>query len=270
LEEIVMNGRSDQLEESMSGDQRASGEHYPASQFYAKEADRLSSSQDSEQNKVDNFIFLLSVGSIASSATIVFNLTSSGHALVGYGWLIVSWVLFFLALIGTIFGLGLSIKRLDSVRIELDIWKKDGYKNSYEPTDKFRKWVRWSNYFCYTMVIAGLIVLSVFGARNLGVAQQKAPTAIPEVESETTEVPDEESSATQPTQETAKEPVVVPQIFQQEQECHPSYSGCLDPRASDYDCTGGSGNGPNYTGKVRVLGPDVFGLDRDKDGWGCE
>lgn len=55
-----------------------------------------------------------------------------------------------------------------------------------------------------------------------------------------------------------------------EQKCHSSYSGCLNPRASDYDCAGGSGNGPYYTGTVRVIGPDVFGLDRDGDGWGCE
>lgn len=53
-------------------------------------------------------------------------------------------------------------------------------------------------------------------------------------------------------------------------DCHPSYSGCLDPDASDYDCEGGSGNGPLYTGRVRVSGPDVFELDRDRDGWGCE
>jgi len=52
--------------------------------------------------------------------------------------------------------------------------------------------------------------------------------------------------------------------------CHPSYSGCLKPNASDYDCAGGSGNGPYYTGTVQVYGPDVFGLDRDNDGWGCE
>jgi hypothetical protein len=53
--------------------------------------------------------------------------------------------------------------------------------------------------------------------------------------------------------------------------CHPSYTGaCLDPNASDYDCIGGSGNGPKYTGKVRVVGPDVFRLDTDHDGWGCE
>lgn len=53
--------------------------------------------------------------------------------------------------------------------------------------------------------------------------------------------------------------------------CHPSYQGaCLDPRASDYDCAGGSGNGPKYTGPVRVVGYDEYDLDRDNDGWGCE
>jgi len=55
-----------------------------------------------------------------------------------------------------------------------------------------------------------------------------------------------------------------------QQNCHPSYSGCLNSNASDYDCAGGTGNGPYYTGSVRVMGPDVFGLDRDGDGWGCE
>ena len=53
--------------------------------------------------------------------------------------------------------------------------------------------------------------------------------------------------------------------------CHPSYKlACLKPNASDYDCRGGTGNGPYYTGLVRVVGPDVFRLDADHDGWGCE
>lgn len=56
-----------------------------------------------------------------------------------------------------------------------------------------------------------------------------------------------------------------------QQNCHPSYEGaCLDPNASDYDCIGGSGDGPLFTGTVRVVGPDVFGLDGDGDGIGCE
>jgi hypothetical protein len=54
-------------------------------------------------------------------------------------------------------------------------------------------------------------------------------------------------------------------------ECDPNYSGaCLDPYASDYDCEGGSGNGPYYTGPVTVVGEDRYGLDADGDRSGCE
>ena len=53
--------------------------------------------------------------------------------------------------------------------------------------------------------------------------------------------------------------------------CHPSYKlKCLKPTAYDYDCIGGRGNGPLYTGLVKVVGRDVFRLDADHDGWGCE
>jgi len=54
-------------------------------------------------------------------------------------------------------------------------------------------------------------------------------------------------------------------------ECDPNYAGaCLDPNAVDYDCAGGSGDGPEYTGPVTVVGSDHYGLDRDGDGYGCE
>jgi hypothetical protein len=54
-------------------------------------------------------------------------------------------------------------------------------------------------------------------------------------------------------------------------ECDPNYAGaCLDPSASDYDCEGGSGDGPEYTGTVTVVGEDHYGLDADGDGIGCE
>jgi hypothetical protein len=56
-----------------------------------------------------------------------------------------------------------------------------------------------------------------------------------------------------------------------ESECDPNYSGaCLDPYASDYDCEGGSGNGPLYTGPVAVVGEDHYGLDSDGDRSACE
>lgn len=54
--------------------------------------------------------------------------------------------------------------------------------------------------------------------------------------------------------------------------CDPNYEGaCLDPNASDYDCEGGSGDGPKYvSGPITVVGDDPFGLDRDGDGTACE
>jgi hypothetical protein len=53
-------------------------------------------------------------------------------------------------------------------------------------------------------------------------------------------------------------------------ECDPNYSGCLDPYSPDYDCEGGSGDGPDYTGTVTVLGEDHYGLDANSNGIGCE
>lgn len=53
--------------------------------------------------------------------------------------------------------------------------------------------------------------------------------------------------------------------------CDPNYAGACVPIASDVDCAGGSGNGPAYVrGPVTVVGSDVYGLDRDGDGVGCE
>lgn len=53
--------------------------------------------------------------------------------------------------------------------------------------------------------------------------------------------------------------------------CDPNYAGACVPIASDVDCAGGSGNGPAYVrGPVRVAGQDIYGLDRDNDGIGCE
>jgi hypothetical protein len=53
--------------------------------------------------------------------------------------------------------------------------------------------------------------------------------------------------------------------------CDPNYSGGCVPIASDVDCAGGSGNGPAYVeGPVTVVGSDIYGLDSDGDGIGCE
>lgn len=54
------------------------------------------------------------------------------------------------------------------------------------------------------------------------------------------------------------------------QGCDPNYSGCV-PIASDVDCAGGKGNGPEYVqGPIRVIGQDIYQLDDDDDGKACE
>ena len=53
--------------------------------------------------------------------------------------------------------------------------------------------------------------------------------------------------------------------------CDPNYAGaCLRADAYDYDCAGGAGDGPFYTGQVRVMGFDHYELDRDGDGIACD
>jgi len=54
-------------------------------------------------------------------------------------------------------------------------------------------------------------------------------------------------------------------------DCDSNYAGACVPIASDVDCAGGKGNGPAYArGPVQVVGKDVYGLDADNDGVGCE
>ena len=64
-------------------------------------------------------------------------------------------------------------------------------------------------------------------------------------------------------------PVVQPPPAARSGGCHPSYTPCV-PIASDVDCAGGEGDGPEYVGFVTVIGYDEYDLDRDGDGVGCE
>jgi len=53
--------------------------------------------------------------------------------------------------------------------------------------------------------------------------------------------------------------------------CDPNYAGACVPVASDVDCAGGSGDGPAYVeGPVRVVGDDVYDLNRDDDDIACD
>lgn len=65
--------------------------------------------------------------------------------------------------------------------------------------------------------------------------------------------------------------IAVPTAPASAQSCDPNYTGACVPIASDVDCGGGSGNGPAYVHyQVRVVGRDIYKLDRDGNGIGCE
>jgi ribosomal protein L31 len=121
-----------------------------------------------------------------------------------------------------------------------------------------------------------LLVIAVLGVLNLISSMDSSTRKEAVIQSaiQETALIEEAIPAPKPVMEQPLIPQIMPQKPTREvvvnSNCHPSYSGCLKADASDYDCAGGSGNGPYYTRKVQVVGPDVFGLDRDGDGWGCE
>jgi micrococcal nuclease len=92
-----------------------------------------------------------------------------------------------------------------------------------------------------------------------GVPPTTAPTAVPTAHPTPKPTP-------RPTPRPTPKPTPKPS------NCHPSYVGvCVKEGIGDYDCAGGSGNGPNYVkGPFDVVGYDEFDLDRDNDGVGCE
>ena len=76
--------------------------------------------------------------------------------------------------------------------------------------------------------------------------------------------------APQPVAQPAPQPAPKPPASSPAGGCNANYSPCV-PNDSDVDCQGGSGNGPSYVrGPVQVVGSDVYGLDSDDDGVGCE
>lgn len=75
-------------------------------------------------------------------------------------------------------------------------------------------------------------------------------------------------SSPQPSGEPARQSST--SVEESKSNCDPNYTPCV-PIASDVDCAGGGGNGPAYVrGPIRVIGTDIYGLDRDGDGIACE
>ncbi|MDO9355856.1 MAG: G5 domain-containing protein [Solirubrobacteraceae bacterium] len=72
------------------------------------------------------------------------------------------------------------------------------------------------------------------------------------------------------TSNGTRQPAPVP-LVQAPSKCDGNYEGVCVPIDSDVDCEGGSGDGPSYIdGPLRVVGTDVYDLDRDGDGIACD
>jgi outer membrane biosynthesis protein TonB len=98
-----------------------------------------------------------------------------------------------------------------------------------------------------------------------------SPTPTPTPSPTPTPTPEPTPSPTsRPTPKPTPRPT--PKPAKATSNCHPSYKGvCLKDGIGDYDCAGGSGDGPNYVdGPFRVVGPDEFRLDSNHDGIACE
>jgi hypothetical protein len=132
------------------------------------------------------------------------------------------------------------------------------------------------------VVLVVLVVLANIGGNQTNTAAQRtdapATTAVTtvttpppttELATTTTAAPTTSPPTTRPTPTTRKPPQTTRAPARN---CDPAYPGrCLQDGIGDYDCAGGSGNGPNYVaGPLTVRSPDPFGLDSDHDGVGCE
>jgi hypothetical protein len=74
-----------------------------------------------------------------------------------------------------------------------------------------------------------------------------------------------------PVAEAAPVPAAPVPLVPQPGGCDPNYADACVPIASDVDCAGGSGDGPAYVqGPVRIVGSDIYDLDRDGDGIACD
>jgi hypothetical protein len=123
-------------------------------------------------------------------------------------------------------------------------------------------------------VVLGVLVMSAVAVALTAAREQPAPAAThgptsshaPLVPTTATTEPWTATEAPTTTTAAVATPAGQPA-------CHPSYQGtCIPPSVRDADCYGNGEDGPWYVKEhdVRVVGPDVYGLDVDYDGLACE
>ncbi len=131
--------------------------------------------------------------------------------------------------------------------------------------------------WCATAVAAlALALLGACGSSAKGTASVRAPDTTTTVATTTTEAPTTTTTTAPATTTTAVSTTTTTTMTTLTEptpptNCTPGYDPCIANLGTDVDCAGGSGNGPRYVqGPVRVTGPDVYDLDRDGNGIGCQ
>jgi hypothetical protein len=135
-------------------------------------------------------------------------------------------------------------------------------------------WARISALLVVAIAVVAGIAASHADPKPLATVEVRgfAPaTLAPTTRAPTTVAPTTVAPTTRPTAvPRAAAATSRPTVARPPRECDHNYTGCV-PVALDVDCASGSGNGPAYLDHpVRVIGTDVYDLDRDRNRIACD
>ncbi len=141
-----------------------------------------------------------------------------------------------------------------------------GVRLSGPPNKPVRPWHWGAKTSVAWVAVAALVVVAGCASEPAGTP---ASVSVSPALAETTSSAD---TTTPPPSPSPPPPAPLAQAKPAASVCDPNYSGaCVPIDRGDVDCAGGTGNGPEYVrGPVNVVGEDIYGLDADGDGVGCE
>lgn len=118
-----------------------------------------------EANKLDKIIVLISFGSIALSVNFIFN---TGILFKDTVFIALSWIFFILTIILNLISLIFSQNRFWLILENLEKWARDDFRPKKFSTNTFHsKYIKLLNFGSYISLIIAIILLTIFGIKNL-------------------------------------------------------------------------------------------------------